>query len=71
MGEQHHEKKPTGDSGDEVPLTLSVEYAKYFKMPKIGVPKEAVRNVLKRDWMDPAVVDLDPEKPYNAQIKML
>ena len=50
-----------------IPLKDDEEYKKYFKMMKMGLPKEAVKNALIRDGKDPAVIDMDPEKSVEFQ----
>jgi Subunit CCDC53 of WASH complex len=42
-------------------------YSKYFKMKKMGLPLGAIKNAMERDGMDPAIMDLDPEKSLRAQ----
>ena len=63
------DKKDTTTSG-EVALKDSPEYAKYFKMMEMGLPKDAVKNALRRDGKDPAIADLDPEKPYTPAVNV-
>jgi hypothetical protein len=53
----------------EIPLKDDPEYAKYFKMLKMGLPKDAVKNSLTRDGKDLAIVDLDPNKSVASQLK--
>eukprot|EP00980_Cylindrotheca_fusiformis_P027234 scaffold19459_cov135-Cylindrotheca_fusiformis.AAC.2 len=53
----------------EVPLKNDPEYLKYFKMLKMGLPVDAVKNALARDGKDPSIMDLDPEKSIKAQRK--
>ena len=55
--------------GNDPPLQDDPEYMKYFKMLKIGLPKEVVQHALLRDEKDISIVDLDPTKLYNAQTK--
>eukprot|EP00536_Pseudo-nitzschia_multiseries_P013633 jgi/Psemu1/212264/e_gw1.595.26.1 len=50
------------------PLKDDPEYAKYFKMEKMGLPKDAVRNALVRDGKNPAIIDLDPTKSLTSQL---
>lgn len=49
------------------PLMVDPEYQKYFKLLKVGMPKETVRQALERDGKDPSIVDMDPEKSYASQ----
>ena len=51
------------DGGGGVPIKEMPEYAKYFKMLKMGLPKGAVQNKMMKDDLDPAVLDLDPNRP--------
>ena len=43
-----------GDDG--VPLKEDPKYVKYYKMMKMGLPKEAVQHAMTRDQMDPRYV---------------
>ena len=43
-----------GDDG--VPLKDDPKYVKYYKMMKMGLPKEAVQHAMTRDQMDPRYV---------------
>mmetsp|Transcript_9298 Transcript_9298/g.18757 ORF Transcript_9298/g.18757 Transcript_9298/m.18757 type:complete len:1807 (+) Transcript_9298:262-5682(+) len=45
------------------------EYAKYFKMMKLGMPRETVMQALERDGKDVSILDLDPELPLEKQKK--
>ena len=56
------EEKDTGP-----PLKDDPEYAKYFKMLKMGLPMGAVKNALQRDGKDPSIMDLDPNKSLAFQ----
>ena len=38
-------------------------YAKYFKMLKLGLPKDACKQKMATEGVDPNVMDLDPEGP--------
>ena len=57
------------DSSGEIPLKDDPEYSKYFKMLKMGLPMGAVKNALGRDGKDPSVMELDPNKSLNSQLK--
>ncbi|KAL7552298.1 hypothetical protein ACHAWF_015542 [Thalassiosira exigua] len=50
------------------PLKDNPKYAKYFKMLKMGLPMGAVKNALTRDGLDPAIMDLDHDKPVDSQL---
>jgi len=39
----------------------------YFKMMKMGLPKEAAKHAMVRDQLDPSILDLDPEKSLKSQ----
>ena len=43
------------------------EYSKYFKMLKMGLPRESVRHALERDGKDVKILDLDPNCPLSDQ----
>ena len=58
------EEKDTG-----IPLKDDPEYTKYFKMEKMGLPRDAVKNALVRDGKDPSIIDLDPTKSVEYQLK--
>ena len=45
------------------------EYAKYFKMLKIGMPRPTVMQALERDGKDVLILDLDPELPLEMQMR--
>jgi hypothetical protein len=53
------EKKPK----NTVPVKDLPGYAPYFKMLKMGLPKGAVKHKMQKDDKDPAVLDMDPNKP--------
>jgi hypothetical protein len=57
----------TGDTG--VPLQDDPEYQKYFRMLRMGLPVDAVKNALSRDGKNPAVLDMDPTKSLVVQDK--
>eukprot|EP00934_Nitzschia_sp_Nitz4_P006014 Nitzschia sp. Nitz4//scaffold124_size66437//25636//38731//NITZ4_006111-RA/size66437-processed-gene-0.6-mRNA-1//1//CDS//3329534552//6004//frame0 len=59
------ETKPA-EEGDP-PLKDDPEYAKYFKMLKMGMPKEQVMHAMTRDSKDVTILDLDPNMSLNAQ----
>ena len=51
------------------PLKDDAEFSKYFKMEKMGLPRDAVKNALLRDGKDPGIMDLDPNKSVAYQMK--
>lgn len=42
-------------------------YLQYFKMMKMGLPKEAAQHAMVRDQLDPKILDMDPEKSLKSQ----
>ena len=48
-------------------LNVCSSHLQYFKMLKMGLPMGAVKNALTRDGLDPAIMDLDPEKSVKNQ----
>ena len=50
-------------------LSSTQEYAKYFKMLSMGLPKDAVKNALTRDGKDPTIMDLDANKSLKSQLQ--
>ncbi|CAJ1948777.1 unnamed protein product [Cylindrotheca closterium] len=65
--EEQMPEQPDNDAGD-VALKEDPEYEKYFKMLKMGLPRDAVKNALQRDGKDPSVIDLDPTKSLGSQL---
>ncbi|KAL3945643.1 MAG: hypothetical protein SGBAC_000299 [Bacillariaceae sp.] len=51
-----------------IPLKDDPEYAKYFKMLKLGMPLAQVEHAMKRDEKDPLVLKLNPERSLEEQI---
>ncbi len=39
------------------------QYEKYFRMMSRGVPAEAVKHMMVKEGVDPAVLDCDPNRP--------
>ncbi|EJK49529.1 hypothetical protein THAOC_31593 [Thalassiosira oceanica] len=58
------EKRP-----NPIPIRNDPEFKKYFKMLKVGMPIDTVRQALERDGKDPAIADFDPDKSYASQAK--
>jgi len=54
---------------EPVPIKDDPEYQKYFKMRKVGLPIQSIKQALVRDGKDPAIADIDPEKPYSNLAK--
>lgn len=61
------EKRPNPKSS--IPIRNDPDYKKYFKMLKVGMPIDSVRQALERDGKDPAIADFDPDKSYASQTK--
>jgi hypothetical protein len=55
-------------AGEDAPLKNDPEYAKYFKMLKMGMAKEQVMHAMKRDEKDTSILDLDPNKTLKSQM---
>ena len=55
--------------GDELPLKDDPEFAKYFKMLKMGMPVEVAKHAMKRDGKEDSILDLDSNKSLKAQRK--
>jgi len=67
FAKRYAEIQPEGQTAP--PLRTDPNYSKYFKMLKVGMPRETVMQALERDGKDTSVVDMDPEKSYASQIK--
>jgi hypothetical protein len=52
--------------GKNVPLKEDPRFHKYFKMLRIGMPKETVQHAMESDGVDPAILDQDPNLPLNT-----
>lgn len=63
--EEGNPQEPQKESAQEdlTPLKDRPEYAAYFKMLKIGHPLPVVKHKIQRDGLDPAILDMDPNKP--------
>ena len=58
--------KPAGwEKG--VPLKEDPKYQKYFKMLKIGLPMETVMHAMRRDGLDPSVMNGDHNAPASKK----
>ena len=55
--------KPAGYIPGAVPLKDDPEFAKYFKMLKMGLPMGAVKNAMVRDGLNPVILDGDHNAP--------
>ena len=54
--------KPPEDDGPKVPANEHPKYAKYFKMLKVGLQKEAVQAKMRQEGVDPAMLDKEPNE---------
>jgi len=54
---------PPPSATPTVKLQDDERYVKFFKMMKMGVPKDQLRVRLAQEGLDPDVVDMDPEGP--------
>jgi hypothetical protein len=50
------------EQSDQVSLSLHPKYGKYFKMLQVGLPKDAVKDKMRQDGLDPAILDKDPSE---------
>ena len=64
------QQSSTACDGDELPLKDDPEFAKYFKMLKMGMPVEVAKHAMKRDGKDDNILDLDSNKSLVAQRKI-
>ncbi|KAE9184302.1 hypothetical protein PF005_g21726 [Phytophthora fragariae] len=52
------------DAGkDQTPLKDHPTYQKYFTMLKVGLPSPVVKHKMQSENVDPAILDMDPNKP--------
>merc|ERR1711871_1866634 len=65
-------KEATKDAAAEVTPELvgpalknDKRFTKYFTMLKMGIPKAAVQHKMAQDGVDPAVMNMDPNKPWD------
>jgi hypothetical protein len=56
----------SGGGGGGVAIKDMEEYKPYFKMLKMGLPKGAAQQKMIKDGKDPAILDMDPEKPLPS-----
>ena len=59
---------PTNQNGSNIPLQDDPEWSKYFKMLRMGLPLEAVKNAADKDGNDSSILDLDPTKSIYSQV---
>jgi hypothetical protein len=53
---------PIDESGAKVPVSEHPQYTKYFKMLKVGLPKEAIKAKMQQEGVDPSYLDKDPSE---------
>ena len=51
-----------GGGGTKVAVSEHPLYAKYFKMIKVGLPKEAIKAKMQQEGANPSFLDKDPEE---------
>ena len=66
MDGDHDKPAPDPAASTGVPLRDDPDYAKYFKMLKLGLPMGAVKNAMERDGKDPSVMDGDHGLPAGG-----
>jgi hypothetical protein len=57
--------------GSDLLLKDDPKYQKYFKMLKMGLPKGAVQNALRKDGLDESIINMDQEKSLASQLENL
>lgn len=67
VGPRCDDNSPEQREGEDPPLKDDPAFSKYFKMLKMGLPTEAVKNAMQRDEIDPSILDLDHSKSLNIQ----
>ena len=55
-------------SGPQILLKDHSSYAKYFKMLKVGMPKDNVKFKMEQDGIDKSVLDKDPESMVSSGV---
>lgn len=55
-----HDAPPAADEGPKVAVAEHPKYAKFFKMLKVGLPKDAVKNKMTQEGVDASMLDRDP-----------
>jgi hypothetical protein len=61
--------KSGGSNGGRPALKDDPKYAKFFKMLKLGMPKEQVQHAMTRDGLDSSLLDQDPNQPAGLPLK--
>jgi hypothetical protein len=52
---------------DQTPLSNDPDYARYFRLLRVGVPVDAIKFTVEKDGLDPTVIDLSPDLPLITQ----
>ena len=60
------EEKETPQAGSTIALKDHPKYAKYFKMLKMGLPKQAVTNKMLQEGIPTSILDRDPEEQVST-----
>lgn len=68
-GHEISEAKQSEENSDMVVAKEHPVYSKYFRMINAGVPKQAVKNKLMQEGLDPDVVDKDPNEMIPRETK--
>lgn len=58
--EEKKEEEKKDDVDKKVPVSEHPKYAKYFKMLKVGLPKEAIKAKMTQEGVDEKMLDLEP-----------
>lgn len=69
MGTGASSESMTSSSG-ELCLRDDPRYAKYFKLLKLGKPKEAIQADMIAEKIDPEILDMDPSKPLPPPVPL-
>lgn len=56
------------DAAPPVAVKDDPRFSKYFKMLSMHLPRIAVENKMKAEGVDPAILDLNPDKPVPASL---
>jgi hypothetical protein len=62
-------EEPAASTGGRPALKDDPKYEKYFKMMKVGMPKDVVKHAMQRDGLDPDLLDADPKQPAGLPLK--
>ena len=70
QAKSHSKKEEESEQAEtDVPLKDTPEYAKFFKMLKMGIPLGGVRQALQKEGKDPDIAEMDPNKSLSSQEK--